>query len=65
MTTFREKAAHSVDHMASLCSILTICKSFFSRFGFEVLIAPVPGHSLLVTFMVRVRAEDGYSYMLS
>ena len=39
-----EKAAHSVDHMFSIV---------ISRFGFEggilVLIAPVPGHCILVT----------------
>ena len=44
MATFWEKAAHSVDHVFSLC--LTICNISISRFSFEdliwVLIASVP-----------------------
>ena len=47
-----ERAAYSDDNY-SLC-ILTICNSSYFPFGFEVgislLIAPVPGHSILVTF---------------
>ena len=47
MAIFWEGAAHSVDHMFSLYTL------DISRFGFEggiwVLIAPVPGHCILVT----------------
>ena len=41
----------------SLCS----CNFSFSRFGFEggiwVLIAPVPGHCILVTFLLTCKCE--------
>ena len=56
MATFWERAAHLVDHnLCSLC-ILTICNFSYciSCFGFKgriwVLIAPVPGHCILVTY---------------
>ena len=48
MATFLERAAHSIDHMFSLYF------DYFSHFGFEVgiwvLISPVPGLCILVTF---------------
>ena len=51
VATFWERAAHSVDHMFSLYF------DYFSHFGFEVgiwvLIAPVPGLCILVTFTVK------------
>ena len=48
---FGESAAHSVDHIFSLHYVLFFCDC--SIFNFEdricVLIAPIPGHCLLVT----------------
>ena len=53
MVTIWERAAHSVDHMSSLC--FTICNYIISRFSFEgwirVLIASVPGLCILFTFI--------------
>ena len=54
MTTFGERAAPSVDEMFSFHFDCLFVILFISRFGFEdgiwVLITPVPGHCLLVTF---------------
>ena len=53
MTTFLERAAHSVDHIFSFNFDFFIIQGM-SRFDFEggvwVLIAPVPGHCILATF---------------
>ena len=58
MTTFLEIAAHSVDHM------LSICKFYYSRFGFEgwiwVLIAPVPDLCILFTIAKAVMIHREY-----
>ena len=56
MATFWERPVHSVDHRYSLC-ILTICNfAYISvlvlRAEIRVLIAPVPGHCILVTCVV-------------
>ena len=56
LATFWERAAQSVDHMFSLYFDFFVIL-VISRFSFEgsiwVLIAPVPGHCLLVTFFYQ------------
>ena len=51
MVTFWERAARSVDPIFSL----SFCNISYFRFGFEgriwVLIAPVPGHCLLIALI--------------
>ena len=52
MANFLERAALSVDHMFFMSLLFVIL--VISRYGFEggiwVLITPVPGHCILVTF---------------
>ena len=63
MATFLEQVSHLVDHYV-LFVILVI-----SRFGFEagiwVLIAPVPGHCLLVTLIEIYIRFDQILYISS
>ena len=53
VATFRERAVHLVYPMFSLYKFLFVILGF-SHFGFEgriwILVVPVPGHCLLVTF---------------
>ena len=54
MVTFLERAAHSVDHMFSLYFdnfLVLVISRFGLECGIPVLIAPVPGHCILVSFM--------------
>ena len=60
MITFWERAARSVDRIFFFCiTCMSICKFGFSRFGFGgrlwLLLAPLPGHCLLFTFLVTFR----------
>ena len=58
IATFWERAANSVDRMFSL--YLTVCIFSYLLFDFEggiwVLMAPVPGHYILVTFSGKDRS---------
>ena len=51
MATFWERAANSVDHMFSLYFAYLVIYRFGFEGGIWVLIAPVPGHCILVTLV--------------
>ena len=52
MATFWERAAHSVEHMFSLnLTIIFVISRIGIEGGICVLIAPVPDHCLLVSYL--------------
>ena len=67
MAIIWERAAHSVDHMFSLYFdfVILVISSFGFKGGIWVLIAPVPGHCILVTHIARLVPPSAIHHLSS